>query len=575
MITFRSISYKNFLSTGNVPNVVDLCSYKTTLITGKNGEGKSTLLCALTYGLFGKPFRNINKPQLINSINQKNLLVEVEFEINDKIYLVKRGIKPNIFEIYCDDVLINEESATRDYQKILEQQILKIDYKTFTQVVILGSATFVPFMQLPAAKRREINEDILDIKVFSIMNALLKSKYDVVKTNMLLVDNELSTIQTKIASQQKLITVMESSTKSMIESLQATIKTNTDDIMIRQNLINSINNDITLLSEKQKKYAAASDALNKANAMRTKYLSSLNDCNTQCKFFEANTTCSTCSQIIHDDHKQSIVKTYNDKIEKINDTVKGLNDVIDKFNAQIKIYNDIVGEINTKTMTISSNNSAVLLLNNQNNKISNDINALLNSDDSNIEVEKTTLKNLTHESISLLNAKAALLDEKNIHDMAANLLKDAGVKTAIINEYLPTINKLINKYLTIMEFYVKFEFDDQFQEVIKSRNRDIFSYNSFSEGEKQKINIALLITWRQIAKMKNSINTNLLIMDEIFDSSLDGEGVEYLGKILQELSVYTNIFVISHRENLPIDNFDNVIVAEKHNEFSVLKNKNI
>lgn len=572
MIIFQKISYRNFLSTGNVCNVVDLNSHSSTLITGKNGEGKSTILDALTYVLFGKPFRNINKPQLINSINQKNLLVEIDFQIAGKNYTVKRGMKPNIFQIFCEGKLLNEEADTRDYQKILEQQILKLNYKSFTQVVILGSATFVPFMQLPAQRRREIIEDILDIKVFSNMNVLLKEKTITLKDNISKIENDIQTHKIKIEAQKKLIEVLESSKKTVTDSILQKIEKNNQAIITSQEIIDLNNKEIAELLETKKKYSNVTSAIQQADSMQVKFQTVLNSRKKDIEFFNTNDKCPRCSQDITDEFKSVVVDGLKAKILEQERKIEELSNVYTKLNSQLQKLQDIDNRISLKNSEITTQNHTISLLNRTNMQLNHELESN-KRDNNDIDVETGKLTDYNNESISLMDKKVKLFETKQLYDVAFNLLKDTGIKTAIIKEYLPVINKLINKYLAVMDFYAKFELDETFQEVIKSRNRDIFSYNSFSEGEKRKIDISILLTWRQVAKMKNSANTNLLIMDEVMDGNLDTGSLELLCSILSDITkqANTNVFIISHRENAGSEMFDNTIRAKKVNEFTILE----
>lgn len=567
-LIFEEVSYKNFLSTGNVPNVIYLNKYNSTLITGKNGEGKSTILCALTFGLFGKPFRNVSKPQLVNSINKKNCLVEVKFTINGHRYLVRRGIKPNIFEIFCDDNPIIQDAAVRDYQKVLEQQILKLNYKTFTQVVILGAATFVPFMQLPAMQRREVIEDILDIRIFSFMNQLLKKKVEEVKEQMTKVDNDILACKTKISSQRKLIKVLETNRQLLIDNIESKIQTNNDQIEEAQEQLKLVNQSIEEI-----KYKAASeqisDAVNSANKMKVKLTTNLNTCQHTVNFFQNNTTCPTCSQEIIEEYKDRVLNDIDQKIAQHREKLDQVNQALTKFEKKLREAEKYADKLRDFTIEISTISNKINLLTSQNAELRKEMQKV-DPNLGNLLEEQRKLEQLDDEALNFILKKNELLENRQLHDIASSLLKDTGIKTAIIREYLPVMNKLINKYLSAMDFFVKFELDESFQEVIKSRNRDIFTYESFSEGEKQKIDLALMFAWRQIAKMKNSVNTNLLIMDEIFDSSLDSTSSEMLLTLLDGALQDTNIFIISHREAVAGANFQNVIRMKKTGDFSIL-----
>ncbi len=571
MLIFKKITWRNFLSTGNVPNTIDLNAHQSTLITGRNGEGKSTILCALTFSLFGKPFRNINKNQLINSINKKNCVVEIEFSINGHDYKVIRGIKPNIFEIHCDGQLINQDAAAKDYQKVLEQQILKLNYKTFTQVVILGSATFVPFMQLPAAQRREVIEDILDIKIFSLMNVLLKDKAASVKDQITTIESRIQTQRTKIEAQKKLIEALVSSKDEIVAGLQQKINDNNEQIQTAQDQITSINASIAKHSGVEDKQAEISGAITKASRMEVRIASSIETCNHNVQFFNDNVTCPTCSQHIAEYHKAIVLADLDAKIAEHNTKLVEVTGVLAKLNAQLDKANATLNAIRDKSIEISTLTSAITMLTNQNTKMQAEIDAT-HADSGNINEEKLKLRDMAEDAIKQVEHKGILLEQKNLQEVASLLLRDTGIKTAIIREYLPVMNKLINKYLGAMDFYVHFELDESFSEVIKSRNRDAFTYDSFSEGEKRRLDLAILFTWRQIAKMKNSVNTNIMILDEILDGALDAGGIDFFLNIMNQFGEQTNVFVISHKVDQMIDRFDHVVRVEKKNEFSVITN---
>ena len=569
MLMFKKLSWKNFLSTGNVTNSIDLNTHSSTLITGKNGEGKSTMLCALTFVLFGKPFRNVNKNQLVNSINKKNCLVEIEFSVNGHDYVVKRGIKPVVFEIHCDGKLINQDAALRDYQKVLEQQILKLNYKTFTQVVILGSATFVPFMQLPALQRREVIEDILDIKVFSIMNTILKDKIAQVKDEISNIDNEINNHKSKINSQKKLIEVIESNRKSFIESIEAKLNANNDTINKTYIEMQKVTEEMEHLRVKESKYSETHSAIEKASRMKVKITTNIDTCKHDIEFFDKNTSCPSCAQTIADEHKNKILLELESKITEHTNKLNDVEQAVVKLNKQLDSLNEVLDALRTKSIELSTLRNTAKILTDQNADLVKEMQDA-NNNVNDITGEKLKMRQYAEQAIELVTAKSDLLDQRQLHDVAMLLLKDTGIKTAIIREYLPVINKLINKYLAAMDFFVKFELDDSFQEIIKSRGRDQFTYASFSEGEKRRLDLAILFTWRQIARMKNSVNTNLLILDEILDGSLDGTGIDYFLSIMNQFGEHTNVFVISHKVHQMIERFDHVVRVEKKNDFSVM-----
>jgi len=569
MIVFKSVQWKNFLSTGNSPNKVLLNKSQTTLIIGKNGEGKSTILDALCFSLFGKPFRNINKGQLVNSINGKGCSVEVEFDINGKEYKIIRGIKPNVFEIWLDGEMINQDAASRDYQKILEQQILKLNYKTFTQVVILGSASFVPFMQLPTTQRREVIEDILDIRIFSTMNQLLKEKVQETKDAITAIENEISTAKTKVDSQTQLIKTITEAKTSAIESIGAKISANSTEILHAEGEIQLIISEIDTLKASINDKETVAEDIDKAKSIRSKLLQKIETCEHNTEFFNEHDVCPSCSQDIAEEYKEGIIKDLNEKMLDNNTKIGELETILTNLNTKLSKINEVVDQITTKNIELSTRNSTITLLNKQVRELEAETQRV-KSDTTNLDEEKSKLKELATEAITKIHTKTTLNEQRNLEDVANILLKDTGIKTAIIREYLPIMNKLINKYLQAMDAYIHFELDEAFNESVKSRFRDDFTYASFSEGEKMRIDLAILFTWRQIAKMKNSVNTNLLLLDEIFDSSLDTAGTDYFLNLMNQFGENTNIFVISHKGDQLFDKFRSVIKFEKRNDFSVI-----
>jgi DNA repair exonuclease SbcCD ATPase subunit len=570
MINFKSVSWSNFLSTGNVPNKILLNKSPTTLIIGKNGEGKSTILDALCFSLFGKPFRNINKGQLVNSINGKKCLVEVEFGVNGKEYKIVRGIKPNIFEIWVDGVMINQDAAVKDYQKVLEQQILKLNYKTFTQVVILGSASFVPFMQLPSTQRREVIEDILDIRIFSTMNQLLKEKHQDTRNQIQKIEAELATAKSKVDAQQTLIKTISDAKTETIKNIQTKIESNSSQIFNTTQEIAAIISHINNLKESIANKERLVEDIDKAKSIRAKLNQKIETCEHNAEFFTQNDVCPQCSQDIPEDYKSKIIYDLQSKIEESDKKIGDLETVLDGLQHKLKDINIIVDQITDKNIELSTKNSTVTLLNAQIEELKQEIEDH-KANTADVDTEKKKLKELANDALEKIKQKTNLQETRNIQEVASALLKDTGIKTAIIREYLPVMNKLINKYLNSMDAYVQFELDEAFNETVKSRHRDEFTYASFSEGEKQKIDLAILFTWRQIAKMKNSVNTNLLLMDEIFDSSLDAQGTDHLMNLLSQITNDTNVFIISHKGDQLFDKFRSVIRFEKVNEFSVMK----
>ena len=566
MIIFKSVSWKNFLSTGNTPNKVELDGHSTTLIVGKNGEGKSTILDALTFSLFNKPFRDINKNQLVNSINQKNCVVEIEFDIGPIHYRVLRGIKPNIFEIYQNGTIINQDAAVKDYQKVLEQQILKLNYKTFTQVVILGSASFVPFMQLPVWQRREVIEDILDIKVFSTMNTILKEKIAENKEELSAVETEIRIITEQAKAQKSLIDSLQHSKDQNVKVLRDKIETNINEINDKTQLVDLLNKDVEILNTQLYEKAEVDRNIDMCKSNMNKLSQKLTQVDEHIEFFTSNETCPSCEQGIQHEHKDKIIQKISSDKKQITDNMDVLNSAYSKLSKDLQDKQDVLNQIQDKNIAISTEINAMNMLIKANNALEKEISELSVQGD--IDVEKDKIKLLANDALQKNEVKMELVKEKQLQEIAGVLLRDTGIKTTIIREYLPAMNKLINMYLSAMDFFVKFELDESFNEKIKSRFRDEFTYASFSEGEKMRIDLAILFTWRQIAKMKNSVNTNLLLLDEIFDSSLDVAGTDYFLSVMDTLGENTNVFVISHKGDVLLDKFKNNIRFEKTNDFS-------
>jgi DNA repair exonuclease SbcCD ATPase subunit len=567
MLTFELLTWQNFLSTGNSPNTIYLNRSASTLVIGKNGEGKSTMLDALTFVLFGKPFRNINKNQLINSINGKNCVVTVEFKIGTAAYKIVRGIKPNIFEIYLNGVMINQDAAAKDYQKVLEQQILRLNYKTFTQVIILGSASFVPFMQLPAWQRREVIEDILDIGIFSTMNTILKERISETKDEMRSTESKIEIAKNSVVAQKKIITTMVSSKQEHVDHIRKQIADNDLEIKANEDRWAELSDKMNAIMASAENGKELKEETDKTIALRSKLNSKKEHIEETLQFFADNTTCPSCAQDIPHEHKTNIGskfnKEYSDSIDSLNILQEAYDNLMIRHKKQNEL-NDQLMTLNTQSHAIRTANKMLMNHSKTLNKDAEDA----KRDTGNIDVEKQKLKQIADDAMSLINRKNELATERNIQEVSALLLKDTGIKTAIIKEYLPVMNKLINGYLTAMDFYVHFELDESFNEVIKSRFRDEFTYESFSEGEKMRIDLAILFTWRQIAKMKNSVNTNLLVLDEIFDSSLDNSGTDYFLSIMNAIGDKSNIFVISHKGDQLFDKFHSVIKFEKKNDFS-------
>ena len=566
MIKFKTVRWANFLSTGSQFTEVNLDRSTTTLIVGENGAGKSTILDAICFALFNKPFRNINKPQLINAINQKQMVVEVEFSIGTKAYKIVRGAKPTIFEIHLNGEILNQDAAAKDYQKYLEENVLKLNYKSFTQIVILGSASFTPFMQLPTSHRREVIEDLLDIKIFSTMNDVLKEKYGSVKSKIQLLDNEIEVGKAKVRVQQDYIKTLEEDKQKKVEDVQKRIlEANTEISQLSSNVEDEGKQESDLKS-------TISDAAEKRNARQEmgsllrKLSERIKTQEKSIEFYNDHDVCPTCSQSLDDTFKSTAKETHTHKIEEIEGAIQSLNN-------QLQAVSDRLEEIDAVEDKISQHKSNIITLNTKiiaNQQYIQKLNAELDAESTergNIDEEKAALKSLAKEVVECSNQKITLVEERHYLDIAGLLLKDSGIKTKVIKQYLPVINKLVNKFLQAMDFFVSFELDESFNETIKSRHRDEFTYASFSEGEKAKIDLALLFAWRTIARMKNSASTNLLLLDEVFDGSLDINGTDYVMTILNTLGDESNVFIISHKDAL-FDKFRSVIRFEKHQNFS-------
>lgn len=567
MIFFSKIRWKNFLSTGQNFTEIFLDRNPTTLILGENGSGKSTLLDALTFSLFGKPFRNINKPQLINSINEKNAIVEVEFTIGKKNYLVRRGIKPNVFDILCDDVLVNQDAKSKDYQDHLEKNILKMNFKSFTQIVILGSSSFVPFMQLKAPDRRAIVEDLLDIQIFSTMNQLLKFKISDNKTELKDNDVQVELNQSHIEMQEEYISKMKENNEELINTNRKNVEDSEKQIKALNKKIKIISDEIQDLTLKISDHNKVQKKYQKLQQYSDEIQKNIKKIEKEIVFYSQNTDCPTCKQSIDHDHRSCEITNKNVKKEELLKAIDKLESEFENIFDRMKEIENIQTKINELNVDVSKNNVSISALNQYISKINDEINLLtVKGADVNDSLEK--LKTYQKNKKFLHEQKENLINQKELYDIAYTLLKDSGIKTRIIKQYLPIMNKLINKYLSSMDFYVSFNLDENFNETIKSRFRDEFTYASFSEGEKSRIDLALIMAWRAIAKLKNSMNTNLLVLDEVFDSSLDSEGTEDLLKILTSIGKNTNIFVISHKGEILIDKFRSIIRFEKIKNFS-------
>ena len=568
MIIFEKIRWKNFLSTGNVFSEINLEEGRTNLIVGDNGAGKSTILDALTFSLFSKPFRKISKGSLVNSINEKNCVVEIEFRIGKLDYKVIRGIKPNKFEIYCNGQLWNQESSLNDQQKNFEQNVLKMNYKSFTQIVVLGSSTFIPFMKLPGGQRRDIIEDILDIQVFSTMNVLLKDKMRENNDEVRDINYQLDLLKDKIELQKQTMLTLEKRNQEEIDRKKEKINVYKKTELQGVEDVSLLTQQICNLNEEMHEYQQSNGKLRKLNTYLIKVTHKLNTCKKELEFFENNHMCPTCTQDLHEDFRNLKLDEGRGKVDEM---LVGYNDILSAIGEEETRFNkftELSTTVNNINTTISQTNFQLMTIRKQVESLEEEI-VELNSDNVDKKSEYNKLELLVENKKSLNKQQASLKSDRDVLTTAGQLLKDNGIKTRIIKTYLPTMNKLINDFLQRMEFYVNFTLDENFEEQIKSRYRDVFSYDSFSEGEKARIDIALLLTWRSIAKLKNSVDTNLLILDEIFDGSLDTSGTSDLGWILRNFDDSTKVFVISHKQGMD-DKFDRTISVEKVKNYSTL-----
>jgi len=566
MITFRCVRWKNLLSTGNYFTEIKLNNNTNTLVVGENGSGKSTMLDALCFGLFGKAFRNVNKPNLLNSINGKDCVIEVEFDTNNKSYKIIRGIKPNKFEIYCDGELVNQDAAARDYQEYLEKFILKLNYKSFTQIVILGSASFVPFMQLSSSDRRAIIEDLLDIQIFSTMNGLLKDRLTNNKDVMFQSKSEIELTQQRYDLQDKHIKGLKQNNEDKVTEYVSEIRINTSTIQTLHgeiaNLSSQVETHQNLVAEK----TLVEDKVKKITKLESQIESNLSKFRKDISFFAHNDDCPTCRQAIATEFKETELQTLQTKATECEHGLTQLEVKLLAEQTKLNEITEIQKQIQVLQIDIATKNTSIIETNRYIERLQKQIDGLKQAKVSS-EKEEQDLKELKDSLSQLQVSLQELIQDKSYYEIASSLLKDTGIKTKIIKQYLPIINKLVNKYLASLDFFVNFNLDESFKETIKSRHRDDFTYNNFSEGEKQRIDMALMLTWRAVAKLKNSSNTNLLILDEVFDSSLDTNGTEELMKILHMLEG-VNLFVISHKGDILVDKFANVVRFEKVNNFS-------
>lgn len=566
MITFKTIKWRNFLSTGNQFTEVNFTKNRTNLIIGTNGAGKSTILDALCFSLFGRSFRRINKPQLINTVNEKDCVVEVDFLIGTSEWKVIRGIKPNIFEIYCNDKVIDQVSAANDQQKWLEQTVLKMNYKSFTQIVILGSSAFVPFMQLPTSHRREVIEDLLDIKIFSSMNTVIKEKIRKIRDEVKTLELKKESLFDKVEMQKNFIEELENRGNANINANKEKIANLDSEVVdcIKENTL--IEEDVLKNIKKQEEVSGASDKLKKLGTLKGKISQKVSTITVEHKFFNENTVCPTCTQEIDEEFRINKINDAQNKAKDLQSGYKELEVAIKEEEDREHQFITLSKEITKLTHEVSRNNTKISGCQRQIRDLENEIQKLTNqlknrnSEHEKLESFQETLHN-TYDELAIKK------DSINYYDFSYGLLKDGGVKSKIIKKYLPLINQQVNRYLQMMDFYINFTLDEEFNETVQSPIHEDFSYASFSEGEKQRIDLALLFTWREVARMKNSVNCNLMILDEIFDSSLDSSGTEEFLKIIQFVVKDANIFVISHKAGLE-DRFESVIRFEKIKGFS-------
>lgn len=565
---FHYVKYKNILSTGNQWNKIELDKSKSTLIVGENGAGKSTILDAVCFGLYGKPFRKINKPQLMNSINQKELEVEVAFQTGGKKYVIKRGIKPNLFEIWRDGELINQDAAARDYQSYLEDHVLKMNFKSFGQIVVLGSSTFVPFMQLPAGQRREVIEDLLDIQIFTTMNLLLKEKLSENKTEINDMKYHIDLAKDRIQSARDHNAEIAQMKSAEIDKIKEKVRENLSYIDEQQASISVIETKMDELVQSISDKAAEQKKLSDLEDVERKLDTKAKQLAKDIAFFENHDNCPTCKQGIEHDFKEETITGHSAKVEEISNAKEQLETKKQEHKDRLAVISDIEDEISALHLQASEHRANIKLTKNQLAAIRKELEKAETEAEA---IDTSKIEELESELRSYHTKNEQLINEKEVLSVVGSMLKDGGIKTRIIKQYVPVMNKLINKYLASMDFFVDFQLDENFNETIKSRFRDVFSYASFSEGEKLRIDLALLFTWRAVSKLRNSVSTNLLIMDEIMDSSLDNAGTEEFLKIINELTSDSNIFIISHKGDQLFDKFESVLKFKKVKNFSIME----
>lgn len=567
MIIFEKIRFKNFLSYGNTWAELDLETHQDTLIIGENGAGKSTFLDALSYALYMKPFRKVNNPQLVNSVNKKHLETQVEFRIGSNKYMVMRGHAPRKFEVYLNGELLNQDAHTKDYQKILEQNILKMSYKSFTQIVVLGSRNFIPFMQLSTVDRRTVIEDLLDIQIFSTMAGLLKDKISLNKNALQDVDYQLNLLDDKVSVQESYIDKVKENVDTQLQEIRNKINETTTQIEDHRSKMDELAQEAADLFEQCEPLQSVSNRIQQFLTLEGQIERKINNLKKQLKFYEDNTECGTCGQEITDEYRSEKQEEANTAITETTGGLKQLEEEIASNSTRMESLTTIKQEAERVDSERANERTSIIVLEEILEGLNNEM-ASKSFEDGDEEEATARLVQLNQDIEDEKEKKVELKKKQSIYDAARTLLMDTGIKSRIIKQYVPIMNKLINKYLAAMEFFVDFNLDEDFKETIRSRHRDEFSYASFSEGEKMRIDLALLFTWRAIAKLKNSASTNILIMDEIFDSSLDTQGTDEFLKIIKELTSDTNIIIISHKTDQLLDKFSNVVRFEKHKNFS-------
>lgn len=566
MITFEKLRWKNLLSSGNSFTEINLNTHNHTLIIGENGAGKSTFLDALLFSLYGKPFRKINKPQLVNTINNRDMLVECEFKVGNKQCLVRRGIKPNVFEVYINGTLLNLEASVIDYQEYFEKNILKMNFKSFSQIVVLGSASFVPFMQLTAATRREVVEDLLDIQIFSVMNILLKEKVTKNQNTLQEVQYQISNLEDKIELEKRHIKELQDNDQEYIDEKNKEIEKHEKSVVDMESKITDCLNKIAELNESIADASKVSSKSKKIISVTEQLYAKRDKLKEEIKFFNTHESCPSCAQNIEHNHRQNIISETTVKLDKLLTAIEEAENLQKELNTRSAEIKKIEKKIASLESENSSNKAQKKLWLDLISKLNKDIQSKLKNNDK--ENRLVTLQDNLNDKEA---EKKELIEEKSVLSVASVMMKDSGIKAKIISQYVPVINQLINKYLAEMDFFVNFELNESFEETIKSRFRDEFSYASFSEGEKSRLDLALLFTWRAIAKLRNSASTNLLVLDEVFDGSLDYEGSEKLLSIIKALTEGNNVFVISHKTDAYLDKFERIIKFQKNKNFSEMK----